>query len=90
MELTNRRMRSVGSFRVLDYRASVGQCPYWVRRCSKCVWARYPLSMSLFIVRTRCSNPIWVALSLKDVNPRPSSCKVVFALLRWGNCVEGL
>ena len=40
-----------------------------------CAWARYPLSMSLFIVRTRCSTPIWVALSLIERRPRPISLR---------------
>ncbi len=71
--LANRRMRSVGSFRGFYSRASVGQCPYWVRRCSMCAWVRYPLSVSLFIERMSCFNPIRVAMSLMDGKLRPSS-----------------
>ncbi len=41
----------------------------------RCVWeyARYPLSVSLFMLMRRCSIPIWVALSLMDGSPRPIS-----------------
>ena len=77
MELVSLKMRSVGSLRGLDSRASVGQCPDWVRSRRICAWARYPLSVSLFMVRTRCSTPIWVTLYLIDGKPSPSYLRVL-------------
>ena len=73
MELASRRVRSVGSLRELDSRSFVGQCPNRVRSRRMCAWDRYPLSVSLFMVRTRCYSPIWVALSLIVGTPSPSS-----------------
>ena len=38
-----------------------------------CAWAKYSPSVSLLMVRTRCSPPMWVALSLIEGRPSPSS-----------------
>ena len=73
MELTRRRIRSVSSFSGLDSKASVRQRLNWVRMRRAWEWARYPLSVSLFILQMRCSILIWVALSLIDERPRPIS-----------------
>lgn len=64
---------SVGSLSGFDSMASVGQWPNWDSRRSVCAWARYPLSVSLFMVVTRCSTPIWVARSLMEGSPSPNS-----------------
>jgi len=37
-----------------------------------CELARYPLSVSLFVVRIRCSSPNPMALSFPDGRPRPN------------------
>ena len=42
MELASLELRSVGSLRGFDSRASVGQCSNWIRRRRVCAWARYP------------------------------------------------
>jgi len=73
IELASLKILSVGSLRGLESRASVGQWPNWVRSRRVCAWAMYPLSVSLFVVRTRCSIPIWVALFLIEGRPSPIS-----------------
>ena len=71
--LARRSTLSVGSLSGLDSRASFGQWLNCDRR--RCVWeyARYPLSVSLFMLLRRCSIPIWVALSRMEGSPRPIS-----------------
>jgi len=63
----------MGRLRGLDSKAFVGHCPNRVRSCRMCAWTRYPMSVYLLMVRTRCSIPIWVALSLIEGRPSPRS-----------------
>ena len=71
--LARRSTLSVGSLSGLDSRASFGQWLNCDRRRWVWEYARYPLSVSLFMLLRRCSIPIWVALSLMEWNPRPIS-----------------
>ncbi len=71
--LAMRRILRVSSLRGLDSIASVGHWLNFVRMRCVWEWARYPLFESLFMELTRCSIPIWVALSLTDERPMPIS-----------------
>jgi hypothetical protein len=57
----------------LDSKASVGYWLNWLRMRRAWEWARYTLSVYLFIRRIRCSILILVALWLIDERPRPIS-----------------
>jgi hypothetical protein len=71
--LTRRRMRNIGILNGLNSRVSVCLWLTCVRMRRICAWVRHPHSMSMFIVRTRCSATISVALSLREGRPRPRS-----------------
>ncbi len=73
MALARRSTLSVGNLSALDYSASVGQWLNYNRRRWVWEWARYPLSVYLFMLLRRCSIPIWVALFHIDGSPRPIS-----------------
>jgi hypothetical protein len=63
----------VGILREVVSRTSVGKWLYWVNIISTCECAVNILSMFVFIVRVRCSTPIWVALSLMEGISRQAS-----------------
>ena len=90
IELASLKVRSVGSLSGLDSRASVGQWPSQVRSRRMCAWAMYPLSVSLFMVRTRCSTPNCVALSLIDGSPSPISLRGLCTLSVGNGLAHGL
>ena len=71
--LARLRTRRVGSLREAVSRTSVGKWLNWVNIISTCVCAVNLLSMFVFIVRVRCSTPIWVALSLMEGISRQAS-----------------
>ena len=71
-----RMMRSVGSSRWLVSRASEGQRLKLVMILCTYAWAVKPLSVFLFKAFVRCSIPIYLALSLAEGSPSPTSLSV--------------